>query len=327
MTNIEKIQKFLNLPVTGIPDPFTNAALRNYQLRNALMVTGEPDNDTLESMGLLDLPQRYIEKLKEPNTMQPPTTDEKIQQGTQDTDQIRSVPINKHLLPYGQYLNGKTPKWSLFLHHTAGWENPYKQVDIWAQDTIGPIGTHYVIGGPNITNNDPKYDGEIVQCIPDENYAWHLTIGNTDVHRNSIGIEICNFGWLTKGGYKDKNGNWIGKEPNSFYTWFGIKVPTNQVIDLEFKFRDHRYFHKYTDHQLESLKFLIKFIGDKFGINIYNGIYNRLKKGMHPGKTFEYWEDARYGKVRGMFCHTNVVPSGKWDLSPQPNLIDMLLTL
>ena len=41
---------------------------------------------------------------------------------------------------------------------------------------------------------------------------------------------------------------------------------------------------------------------------------------------FDYHAEAFYGKVKGMWTHANV-RKDKFDLFPQPNLIDMLLSL
>jgi N-acetyl-anhydromuramyl-L-alanine amidase AmpD len=304
MDEIIAIQRILKLPVTGVLDEFTEAALRNYQIKNGLPVTGLLDNTTKSKLNLSEDALMH------------------------DTDQFSADGIKKYFLPPGQFFAEKTPKWSIFLHHTAGWNNPFRVVDYWANDPAGKIGTHFVIGGPHPTQGESEYDGQIVQCMDLDYYAWHLTIGNTDVHRNSIGIELCNFGWLTKGGYTDlKTKKWVAGKPDLFYSYTGLVIPANQVIDLEFKFRDYRYYHTYSMRQLESLRHLLEYLSNRFSIDIYSGMISRLKNREHPGKVFEYWDDARIGKVRGLFCHSNVVKSGKWDLSPQPNLIDMLLTL
>ena len=44
----------------------------------------------------------------------------------------------------------------LFLHHTAGNENPMACVDMWNDDTRGRIATEFVVGGV-----EPK-DGEYI---------------------------------------------------------------------------------------------------------------------------------------------------------------------
>jgi hypothetical protein len=303
MNNIKIVQKFLNIPVTGVLDELTQAALRNFQLKNGLTTTGLLDMETKEKLGI--------------------GAGELL-----DTDQLTEIPIKKYFLPKGEFLPGPTKKESLFLHHTAGYNNPFAVVDMWAKDPQGPIGTQYVIGGPHPISGDKQHDGTIVQCFDDVNYAWHLTIGNTEVHRNSVGIELCNFGWVTKGGYTNlKTKKWVPMNSNYYYTYTGMKLQTTQVVDLGFEFKGFRYYHRYSDSQLESLRFLIKIIGERHGINIYSGIINWLKEGMDPRGAFGYRSDVRHGRIKGMFCHSTVVEFGKWDLSPQPKLIEMLLSL
>lgn len=303
MNEINELQIKLKIPVTGVLDELTQAALRNYQLKNGLVTNGLLDAPTKEKLGIGN-------------------------DGRFDTDQFSEIPIKKYFLPKGEYFNGPSKKESIFLHHTAGFNNPFAIVDMWGKDPRAQIGTQYVIGGPHPTTGDSIHDGVIVQCFNDENYAWHLGIGNTEVHRNSIGIELCNFGWVTKGGYRNpKTGKWVTGRTDSFYSYTGLVIPRFQIVDLGVEFRGFRYYHKYSESQLQSLKFLIKTIGERLGINIYNGIIDRLKKGLDPIQTFGYWAEARYGREKGMFCHSNVVESGKWDLSPQPDLIEMLMSL
>ena len=42
--------------------------------------------------------------------------------------------------------------------------------------------------------------------------------------------------------------------------------------------------------------------------------------------SFEWNSDAYYGRIKGMWTHTNT-KKGKSDMSPQPKLIEMLLSL
>ena len=37
----------------------------------------------------------------------------------------------KYYLPVGEYSRSKTNKEYVFIHHTAGWENPYRTIDHW----------------------------------------------------------------------------------------------------------------------------------------------------------------------------------------------------
>ena len=60
--------------------------------------------------------------------------------------------IKEHFLSPKQYFAGPTKKEWVFLHHTAGWDNPIQTIDIWNKDTQGQIATEFVLGGPSIKN-------------------------------------------------------------------------------------------------------------------------------------------------------------------------------
>ena len=74
---------------------------------------------------------------------------------------------------------------------------PISNVDHWSGDNRGRIATEFVIGGPSICNDDFQYDGTIVRCLPDGAYACTLVeTDRIEMHLNSVGIEVCNFGYL-----------------------------------------------------------------------------------------------------------------------------------
>lgn len=310
---IEKIQKALNIPVTGEIDQFTEAAIRNFQIKNSLMPTGEVDGDTQELL-LTDNTTGFISTdLREP-VIEPSNT-------TEGKPTVPELVIKKSLISgKNNFFKGPTQKDSLFLHHTAGWNNPYNVIKDWMSDSRGEVCTHFVVGGKHCQTLDGKYDGEVVQSMEYSWYGWHLGIGNTSVHRNSIGIEVCNFGWLTKKG-------------GDYYTWSNAKVSESEVVDLRRDFRGYRYFQKYTDKQLNSLKLLIEKIGKDQGIDITQGLKERLKKNKDPFVAFAYDQDIKNGKSKGLFCHTNVSAPNKWggydkwDLFPQNEVLDLILSL
>lgn len=299
---VKELQTLLNLnPIDGIFGPNTEKAVKKFQYENNLTVDGLVGNKTWDAMlSTTDLSE----------TFEFESVDLKI--------------VNK-FLPKGEYLAGPTKKRWLFLHHTAGWNNPYNTVHHWASDTRGRVATEFVLGGQKITDGDADYDGKIVKCIPDGGYGWHLGIGNNVVHRESVGIECNNFGQLTKGGfYKKVNGKrtWIAKETDGFYTYVGTKADKSQVIQLEEEFRGFEYFHNYSDKQLESLHDLIIHICKRDNIDPRKGLIELInKKGDFAA--FDYLDRGYVEKNPGLYCHTNVV-SGKWDMYPHPKLIDIL---
>jgi hypothetical protein len=57
-----------------------------------------------------------------------------------------------------------------------------------------------VLGGSSVKGDDDRYDGELVQCIPEGGYGWHLgKNGSQYMHTHSVAVEICNFGYAVNG--------------------------------------------------------------------------------------------------------------------------------
>jgi len=233
-------------------------------------------------------------------------------------------------LPKGQYLQGTALKTWAFLHHTAGWESPKQTIDGWALDSRGTVATEFVLGGQSVKNNDIKFDGLMMQCFPKGGYAWHLTLGNTQMHRESIGLEVCNFGPLTKGGYykwnaETKKNVWVVLQPDKFYTYVGTLVAPEQVVELEKAFRGYKFFHRYSYAQVEGMRQFLYHCVEHECVDIRKGLPELIKK-IGPFEAFDLCDIALCEKERGTWCHTNV-QKGKIDLFPQQEVIDMLLNL
>lgn len=282
---VKELQEFLGITADGHFGPKTEAAVVNWQNKNRLAGDGIVGPKTMEAMGLLSTD--LTETLVQTNP---------------------GLTINKHYLPRGEYKQGPTSKEYLFLHHTAGWNNPYRCVDHWGRDSRGAIGTEFVIGGQSIKGNDDKHDGVIVQAFPEGCYAWHLgKNGSQRMHTHSVGIEVCNFGYL-------KNGK----------TYAGTTADKSQIVTLDEEFKSFKNWHRYSDKQIESLRLLILHIGDRDNIDIREGLPKWIKdKG---AKAFEFNSDAYYGKVKGLLTHTNT-RKDKFDMFPQQELLDMLVSL
>lgn len=231
-------------------------------------------------------------------------------------------------LPEGEYFKGPTRKKHIFLHHTAGWENPFKVINDWASDKRGQVATEYVLGGPRITDGDLTNDGKLVKAMPEGAWGYHLGIGGRAMHRESVGIELTNFGYLTKGGfYKQIEGKrtWVKKQPGKFYTYVGTLVDDAQVTDLGAKFRGYQYWHSYSDAQILMLKKWIKYIGERDNINVSKGLPKLISE-VGAFDAFDFCSIDYVERNPGVWCHTNV-QKGKFDLYPHPKLVDMLLSL
>ena len=283
--DVKILQEFLETAADGIFGNGTEVLVKKYQKNNGLSVDGMVGSATWDMMGLA-------------------TTDASEQAYTTENGLI----INRHFLPNGEYKTGPINAEYMFLHHTAGWHNPYNCIDQWGRDKRGAVATEFVLGGSSVKGNDDKHDGVMVQAFPEGNYGWHLgKNGSQHMHKNSVGIEVCNFGYIKDG-----------------KTYAGTKVAESEIVTLATPFKGFKTWHRYSDSQIEALRLWILFIGERDSINITEGLPKWIKQS--GADAFEFNKDAYYGKVKGILTHTNV-RKDKFDMFPQQELLDMLVSL
>jgi len=282
---VKELQEFLGIKADGVFGSGTEAAVKKWQSNNGLVSDGIVGPATWDAMGIA-------------------STDASEKVYTTENGLI----INRHFMPVGEYKQGPIKAEWVFLHHTAGWHNPYNTINNWAKDTRGAIATEFVLGGPSIKGNDDKYDGVMVQAFPEGNYGWHLgKNGSQTMHKNSVAIEVCNFGYVVNG-----------------KAYQGTTVAESQIVKLAKPFRGHSTWHRYSDAQIEALQKWILWIGERDGIDIRAGLPALIKeKGVDA---FEWNADAYYGRVKGTWTHTNT-RKDKVDMFPQQELMDMLVSL
>ena len=283
--DVKDLQEFLGVTADGIFGKGTEGKVKLWQADNGLVADGIVGRNTWEVMGMV-------------------TTDATEKSYTVENGLV----INRHFLPSDEYRQGPIkPEW-IFLHHTAGWNNPYKTVDNWGNDTRGRISTEFVLGGPSVKGNNEKYDGVIVQAFPEGNWGYHLgRNGSQTMHKNSIGMEVCNFGYIVNG-----------------KTYAGTVVEESQIVTLTKPFKGHSTWHRYSDKQISNLKLWLEFIGKRDGIDITAGLPALVKQ--YGADAFEFNEDVYYGRVKGVWTHTNT-RKDKFDMFPQQELLDMLVSL
>lgn len=293
---VKEIQLALNLTPSGEYDRMTEAAVKNFQLKNTdsgLQPTGVCDPDTLTLL----IKEEFTTDVSERGMVLGAS----------------NLYIEKYHLPKTEYRSDSpTPdKKFIVLHHTASGPNPYTVIDGWKNDTRGRIATQYVIGGRS--SKGDEYDGLIVEAFPDPFWASHLGNVNSYLHSHSVGIEICNWGILT-----ERNGK--------FFNYVGREIPAANVYKFKEPFRGSLYYHAYTDAQIESTKQLLIHLSNKYNIDLGKGLKHWLNTLKKPGLAFDYFLDAAAGKVFGLLSHTSV-RRDKSDVYPHPKLVSMIESL
>ena len=281
---VKQIQIALGLNADGIFGSKTERAVIEFQKKNGLYPDGIVGKKTLDVLNL-----------------------------NFDTDLSIIYPfdldINEYHLPKGEYLNGNYKNDYIILHHTAGGANPKSVVDYWSKDSLGKVATEFIVGGQNCTTGSTKYDGQIVRSFPEGCQGYHIgSSGSSYMNTHSVGIEICNFGYIKDG-----------------KTYTGASADPEQIISLDSSFKKHLLWHKYSDEQIKSVRNLLLYISNRDNIDLHEGLYKWINE-EGAIKAFDYHEDAYKGKIKGLLTHTNI-RKDKFDCSPQPNLVDMIMSL
>jgi hypothetical protein len=217
--------------------------------------------------------------------------------------------ITQHNFPTTQYIQEKKSKTQIYLHHTAGNSNAINVFKGW-ESNLERISTCVVIAGKP-GKSDTFTDGQIIQGFPSECWAYHLGLTESTFHKfnlpyksldkESIGIEICNWGQLT---YKN----------NKYYNYVNKVVANEEVVELSTPFRGCKYFHNYTDAQIQSVKELLIYWKSKYNIPLtyHNDIFDVNVRALR-GESGVYTHcSVRYDKV---------------DIYPHPKMIEMLKSL
>lgn len=223
-------------------------------------------------------------------------------------EKIKTVPFAPT-----NYIDEQVSKRQIYLHHTASSPNPYGVVKWW-ESTPERVATSFVIGG--FQGVSPQWkDGDLIQIFNSSKWAWHLGMTasalkaggktaktNKELNSQSIGIELCNWGYLVK----TKDG---------FKNYAGGLVPDWEVVELDKPYRGYTYYQKYTQQQLQNTFDLLRYLCGKWSIPTqFNG-----------ERIFDICPEAIQG-VPGIWTHTSV-RTDKFDCFPQKELITMLSAL
>lgn len=213
----------------------------------------------------------------------------------------------------GQFVKQETEKTQVVLHHTVSGPGVKSDLNWWKQ-TKDRIATAVII----------DRDGTIYQCFSTKYWAYHIGPVAMSFHKlgetyrkcdpNSIGVELDSWGPLVAKDGKFFPVRW-NKEDKRYEPFFSAgEISPENVVEHDRPFRGFRYYEKYTDAQIKSLKDLLKYW------NKYWGIPLKYDPGM-----WQLNRDALTG-TPGVYTHASY-REDKSDCHPQPELIEMLKSL
>tara|TARA_R110000744_G_scaffold96503_2_gene186475 strand:+ start:2239 stop:2895 length:657 start_codon:yes stop_codon:yes gene_type:complete len=204
--------------------------------------------------------------------------------------------------PVRKYFRKVFDKKQIVLHHTVSGNGINGDITHWIKSKFR-MGTCIIVGRR----------GDINQVFSSKFWAYHLGVPGSTYKKmgiqykrwdmNSIGIEIDSYGGLKYNGALDQ-----------WETVYGNRIPDSNVQLYPNKYRGYSGFEKYTPEQIQSVKELLIFWSDRYGISLkYNA---------------DMWEvsaEALKGK-QGVWSHTSF-RFDKSDIHPQPEIIEMLKSL
>jgi len=137
------------------------------------------------------------------------------------------------------------------------------------------VSAHFIIGR----------DGAVTQMVDTDVAAWHAGVsvwnGRRELNQWSIGIELVNWGPLTK------------KEKGEFVSWTGTVIPRSEVYEGRHKNKDcqYDYWQSYTLKQIASLKRIVGILHKHYGILEVVG-HDDVSPGrkIDPGPAFLFWD-------------------------------------
>lgn len=226
--------------------------------------------------------------------------------------------IYDNILSDDNYINTEVRKETIWLHHSEGGSRPDWTIGSWdnkvikdKKDKVKEVlktGTNFVIGRKSSSTDDDDsiWDGKILKAFDDRYWSYHLDItskNSIDLNSKSVSIELCNYGHLSL-------------RDGKFYNLVNRQVNESEVVQLSKPFKGFEYWERYTDNQIESLRGLILYLSNRWGIEIEKGIYNE-----------EWFNYDKVWLTNGGLRSNSQIGENNYDLFPQIELIQMLNSL
>lgn len=198
------------------------------------------------------------------------------------TDGFEITPISTSFKTY--YYQTKTKKTQICLHFTVG-VLPGDIATLTKENNR--MSVQYVVDRL----------GHIYRLFPDEFWSYHLGStaigGNSVMSKQSIGIEISNYGPLR---LKD----------DKYVDVYGNTYTMDDTLVDAVSYRGYDFYAKMSERQTKAVASLLAYLSDKHGIPL------DFKEDI--GNVFGSAEEAV--NFKGVFCHSNV-RSDKFDLPPE----------
>lgn len=231
---------------------------------------------------------------------------------TETVETVETVKSNlniiQKLLPPNQYVqDSKFKVQQCVIHHTAG-GSAQSTYNYW-NSSKDRVATHFLI----------DRDGTVYQCMPMEKcWGYHLYVaspGNkidrqykklsSKYDAQSIGIELCNFGYV----------NFVD---GKFVNYVGKLIHHDRVVKLDTPYKGYSYWEDYTAEQTESLRLLLLHLLEEYPI---------LSQGLKDdySNIGEISKDALDMKP-GIYGHGQY-RTDKYDIFPSQRIITMLNSL
>jgi len=275
----------------------------------AAMSPSKPDNK-LEDDVSKEQAEQSLEETKESYKDEIEVADEiaanieetvEIKEETMEAPRLDIGSIIQENFPIGQYMRAITNKTQITIHHTVSGKGVGGDLNWWLSDPKR-IATHFII----------DWQGGIHQNYSTKYWGYHLGCGNAELDACTVAIEIDSWGGLMQ----DASGLWRpvrwDKAKGKFFPNMRIKaIPVDGVYVFDEPYRGFYGYEAYTDAHIESLRQLLVYCNERFGIPID-----------YREDMWDYCPDALAG-VPGTYSHTSY-RKDKSDAYPHPKLIEML---
>lgn len=163
-----------------------------------------------------------------------------------------------YILSDDSYNKEETRKESIYLHNTNSGPRPDLVIKNFNKSL--KEANHFVIGRKSL---DIDCDGKILRAFDDRYWAYCFNDKDIELNSKSISIQVCNSGPLV-----------IGEDGN-YYNLSHQLVSKDEVIELDTEFEGSRFWEKYTESQIESLRKLITYSIRRWSIKL-DGLNNSL---------------------------------------------------